>query len=153
MLMPGHDSHSISGNSSRHLWYDGGGCPPGALHPNDLRRHAADSHAFLFQSHEERKQLIRTARVALDEVKLPNMPIVAGVGAPSTRESIELAKEAADAGADFVMVIPPGYYAGALLSEPTSIKRFFLEIAEASPVPVSVRPLLCLSISGILLTG
>lgn len=65
------------------------------------------------------------------------MPIVAGVGAASTRESIELAHEAAQAGADFVMVIPPGYYAGALLSNPSSIKQFFIDIAAASPVPVS----------------
>jgi 4-hydroxy-2-oxoglutarate aldolase len=64
------------------------------------------------------------------------MPVVAGVGAASTRESIDLSREAAAAGADFVMVIPPGYYAGALLSDPSSIKQFFIDIAEESPVPV-----------------
>jgi 4-hydroxy-2-oxoglutarate aldolase len=64
------------------------------------------------------------------------MAIVAGVGAPSTRESIKLAKDAAAAGADFVMVIPPGYYAGALLANPDSLKSFFIDVAEASPVPV-----------------
>ncbi|KAH8695470.1 putative dihydrodipicolinate synthase [Talaromyces proteolyticus] len=87
-------------------------------------------------SHIERSQLITAARSALDEIKLSDMPVVAGVGAASTRESIELAKEAAEAGADFVMVIPPGYYAGALLSDPSSIKQFFIDIAEASLVPV-----------------
>lgn len=92
----------------------------------------------LQQSHDERKQLIQTARAALDDSGLPDMPIVAGVGASSTRESIQLAQEAADAGADFVMVIPPGYYAGALLADPGAIKKFFVDIAEASPLPVSV---------------
>jgi L-threo-3-deoxy-hexylosonate aldolase len=34
------------------------------------------------------------------------------------------------------MVVPPGYYAGALLSDTRSIRDFFVQIAEASPVPV-----------------
>lgn len=72
---------------------------------------------------------------------------MAGAGAPSTRESIELSVEAAEAGADFVMVIPPGYYAGALLSDPSSIKKFFVDIAGASPIPVSVYTILCLIFS------
>lgn len=88
------------------------------------------------QNHHERTALITAARTALDEINLPAMPIVAGVGAPSTRESIELAREAAHAGADFVMLIPPGYYAGALLADLESVKRFFVDVAEASPVPV-----------------
>jgi L-threo-3-deoxy-hexylosonate aldolase len=71
---------------------------------------------------------------------LKNVPIVAGAGAASTRESIELCKDAAEAGADYVMVIPPGYYAGTLLADTSSIKKFFVDIAEASPVPVSVLP-------------
>lgn len=36
------------------------------------------------------------------------------------------------------MVIPPGYYASTLLANHESIKRFFIDIAEASPVPVIV---------------
>ncbi|EEA23371.1 hypothetical protein TMatcc_002231 [Talaromyces marneffei ATCC 18224] len=87
-------------------------------------------------SRAERIQLIKTARTALDEIKLTETPIVAGVGASSTRESIELAKEAAEAGADFGMVIPPGYYAGALLSSPGALKQFFIDIAAASPIPI-----------------
>ena len=81
-------------------------------------------------------ELIRTAREALDEVGLISMPIVAGVGTSSTRESIQLAHEAAEAGADFVMVIPPGYYSGALKANMAAIKNFFIDIAEASPVPL-----------------
>jgi L-threo-3-deoxy-hexylosonate aldolase len=66
------------------------------------------------------------------------MPIVAGAGAPSTRESIILAKEAAIAGADFVMVIPPGYYASTLAGNRAAVRQFFVDIAEASPVPIIV---------------
>ncbi|KAK4868612.1 hypothetical protein LT330_006814 [Penicillium expansum] len=87
---------------------------------------------------EEKKTIIRSARVALDEVNLHDVPIVAGAGGASTRESIELCKDAAEAGADYVMVIPPGYYAGALLADTSSIKKFFVDIAEASPLPVII---------------
>ncbi|KAL4954526.1 hypothetical protein BDW69DRAFT_183421 [Aspergillus filifer] len=89
-------------------------------------------------SHKERADLISAARSALDEINLHHVPVVAGAGAPSTRESIELCKEAAAAGADYVMVIPPGYYAGALLSNTNSIRNFFIQVAEASPVPVII---------------
>ncbi|KAJ5546798.1 hypothetical protein N7494_004383 [Penicillium frequentans] len=89
---------------------------------------------------EEKKTIIRLARVALDEMSLHGIPIVAGAGGASTRESIQLCKDAAEAGADYVMVIPPGYYAGALLADTTAIKKFFVDIAEASPLPVSVLP-------------
>lgn len=45
------------------------------------------------------------------------MPIVAGAGASSTKETIEFCKEAAEAGADCVIVIPPPYFAGYLLRD------------------------------------
>ncbi len=81
-------------------------------------------------------QLIQAAREALNEVGLLEMPVVAGVGAASTRETIKLSRDAAAAGADFVMVIPPGYYASTLQSDPRSLKNFFVLVADASPVPV-----------------
>ncbi|KUJ15975.1 putative dihydrodipicolinate synthase [Mollisia scopiformis] len=84
----------------------------------------------------ERTALIIIGREALDEINLTSIPIVAGIGATSTRESIQLAKEAAAAGADFAIAIPPGYYAGVLKADVTAIKSFFVDIAEASPIPV-----------------
>lgn len=88
-------------------------------------------------THQERSQLIRTCRSTLDENGLTNMPVVTGIGAASTRETIQLAEKAAEAGADFVMVIPPGYYAGALCAEnKKALKRFFIDVAEASKLPV-----------------
>ncbi len=85
----------------------------------------------------ERATLVRTARAALDAAGLSTVPLVAGVGAPSTRETIQLSKEAAAAGADFAMVIPPGYYAGQLLkNNSAAVRRFFCDVAAASPLPV-----------------
>ncbi|KAL7418669.1 hypothetical protein Q5752_006352 [Cryptotrichosporon argae] len=87
-------------------------------------------------SHAERVTLIQTARRALDEAGLDDVPILVGAGASSTRETIELAKEAAEAGADHVIVVTSGYYAGALLKKPAAIKQHFVDIAAASPIPV-----------------
>lgn len=44
-------------------------------------------------SHEERASLIKTARKALDAAGQVDVPILAGIGAASTRESITLANE------------------------------------------------------------
>lgn len=57
-----------------------------------------------------------------------------GVG--STRGSIQLCKQAADAGADYAIVIPSGYFAGALSRD--ALKQYFLDIQAASPIPVMV---------------
>ncbi|KAF8848018.1 putative dihydrodipicolinate synthase [Acephala macrosclerotiorum] len=84
----------------------------------------------------ERTALIIAGREALDEINLTSVPIFAGIGATSTRESIQLAKDAAGAGADFAIAIPPGYYAEALTADTAAIKNFFVDIAEASPIPV-----------------
>ncbi|KAJ0293327.1 hypothetical protein CBS470a_001929 [Colletotrichum nupharicola] len=89
-------------------------------------------------SADERTQLIKTARSSLDEGGLQHVPIVAGIGAPSTRETIELAKKAEAAGADYAMVLPPGYYGGQLGSPAgrLALTKFFVDVAEASPLPV-----------------
>ncbi|KAH6722713.1 hypothetical protein BKA61DRAFT_179973 [Leptodontidium sp. MPI-SDFR-AT-0119] len=87
---------------------------------------------------QERIQLIKALRSSLDENDLHKTPIVAGVGATSARETISLAKDAAAAGAEFVLVIAPSYYATALKANPTAIKRFFIDVASQSPVPVCV---------------
>ncbi|KAK7222892.1 hypothetical protein V2G26_010895 [Clonostachys chloroleuca] len=87
---------------------------------------------------QERIQLIRAVRSALDENGLHQTPIVAGVGATSTRETISLAKDAEAAGAEFVLVIAASYYASALKASPTAIKSFFIDVASKSPVPMII---------------
>lgn len=60
-------------------------------------------------THQERNQVVKAARSALDaDSSLSQVPLIAGTGASSTKETIELTKEAAEAGADFAMVISPG---------------------------------------------
>lgn len=86
---------------------------------------------------QERILLIRTARDALDQAGLGGVPLVAGVGAPSTRETVQFAIEAAEAGADYAMVLPPGYYAGQLAGRGSeALRRYLVDVAEGSPLPV-----------------
>ncbi|KAI0336532.1 dihydrodipicolinate synthetase [Cubamyces sp. BRFM 1775] len=89
-------------------------------------------------SHAERAALIKTARKALDDAGFTSIPIIAGTGAGSTRETIELSIEAADAGADYAIVICSGYFAGALAGNRKALKAFWTEVAEKSPIPVII---------------
>lgn len=88
----------------------------------------------------ERETLVKSAREVLDQnVATKNVPLVVGVGAASTRETVKLAKGAAAAGADFVMVIPPGYYGGTLKQDGMlAVKNYMVEVSKQSPVPVIV---------------
>lgn len=89
-------------------------------------------------SRAERVALIQTARKTLDNAGLHNTPVIAGTGAGSTRETLELTKEAAAAGADYVLVIASGYFAGALAGDREALKTFWVEVSEKSPVPVMI---------------
>ena len=89
-------------------------------------------------SHSERVTLIKAARQALDEAGLTTVPIIAGTGAGSTRETIELCKEAAEAGADYCIVIASGYFAGVLANNRKALKAFWTEVAAKSPIPVII---------------
>ncbi|EHK17306.1 uncharacterized protein TRIVIDRAFT_195254 [Trichoderma virens Gv29-8] len=87
---------------------------------------------------QERIKLIQTLRSALNSIDLQNTPIVVGVGGNSTRETIQLARDAAAAGADFALVIAPGYWAGYLKGNPAATKSFFVDVAAGSPIPVVI---------------
>lgn len=88
-----------------------------------------NSEAFLL-TREERAQLIATARAAVG----PDFPLMAGVGAHSTKQTLELAQDAAAAGANYLLVLPPAYFGKATTMN--VVKRFFAEISAKSPLPV-----------------
>lgn len=87
-------------------------------------------------SHEERVALIQTARHALDSEGLDKVPIIAGTGGGSTRETILLCTEAAQAGADYALVITSGYFAGALVNNKAALKAYYKLVAAQSPIPI-----------------
>lgn len=90
----------------------------------------------LHLSHDERLVLIKAARKVLDDAGFTEVPIIAGTGAGSTRETIQLCHEAAAAGVDYAIVITSGYYAGALANNKKALKDFFVEVSEKSPIPI-----------------
>ncbi|UZP34439.1 hypothetical protein NXS19_002255 [Fusarium pseudograminearum] len=94
-------------------------------------------------SREERKAIIKTAAQAAAAVGGPNYPIVAGISAQSTQESIQNAKDAAEAGANFGLLLPrvtgPRHYP-VLPSLPTS-RRWRLLRRSLSLFTTSLRSL------------
>ncbi|KAH9879279.1 hypothetical protein J1614_002718 [Plenodomus biglobosus] len=87
-------------------------------------------------SHKERDLITSTTRKALDDAGFGYLPIIVGCGAQATRECIELCEEAAAAGGDYALVLPPAYYQG-LFSKDT-VKDFFRDVATASPIPILI---------------
>lgn len=87
-------------------------------------------------THNERNLITKTTRKALDDAGFESMPIIAGCGAQSTRETIELCNDAYHAGADAALVLPPSYYGS--LYTPSSTQSFFEDVAGASPIPILI---------------
>jgi 4-hydroxy-2-oxoglutarate aldolase len=85
---------------------------------------------------DEKKAILRMARRAVTDLGVPDHPIVAGISGQSTNESIQLAQDAADAGASFGLLLPPSYWAKAVSEE--AMLGFYRDAADASLVPVVV---------------
>lgn len=86
--------------------------------------------------HAERRLITRSTRDALDAAGFTRLPVMVGCGAQSTRETIQLCREAASSGGSHALVLPPAYYGGLL---PTArILEHFRAVADASPIPVLI---------------
>jgi 4-hydroxy-tetrahydrodipicolinate synthase len=83
---------------------------------------------FTTLSHAERRQLIE----ATVEATAGRVPVVAGTGALSTRETVELSVHAEQAGAAAVMVVPPFYDA---LSW-RELQAHYTAVADAIEIPI-----------------
>lgn len=80
----------------------------------------------------ERAHVIAATRQALG----PGTQLIAGVNELSTRAAIVATRQAADAGADAVLVATPYFYKGAMSQD--ALRDFFAEVAAASPLPVLI---------------
>lgn len=78
------------------------------------------------------------AREALDGAGFKDMPILAGTGTGSAKETIRITKEAAEAGADYSIVIFPGYFAFAMGRNKAALREYFVKVLDASPIPVMI---------------
>ena len=66
----------------------------------------------------------------------PDKLVIAGVGRQSTRATIALTRAAADAGAQFALVMNPSFFA--VETTPEALYRHYVAVADASPIPVLV---------------
>jgi 4-hydroxy-tetrahydrodipicolinate synthase len=82
---------------------------------------------FPYLSVEEQKRLVE---IAVEEAK--GKPVIAGTGAPSTRQAIVLAENAEEAGASACLVVTPYY----LHPSAKGIYQHFYELAKAVDIPI-----------------
>ncbi|MBK5188072.1 MAG: dihydrodipicolinate synthase family protein, partial [Gemmatimonadaceae bacterium] len=77
-------------------------------------------------------------RLRLTELARPLVPddrwLFTGTGAESTRECVRRTKDAAERGADAVLVVPPHYYGAAMTED--ALWAHYSRVADESPVPV-----------------
>ncbi len=113
----------------------------GALRENLERWNAYDLRGYVvlgsngegvLLDEEERVRVWAAARQAIPADKL----LVAGTGAESTRQTIDITMRAADAGADAALVVTPHYYAPAMTAD--SLVQHYTKVADASPVPILI---------------
>lgn len=87
-------------------------------------------------THQERQLVTRTTRKALNDEGFDSLPLIVGCGSQSTRETIELCREALFSGGDYALVLPPSYYKPS--HKPDTIVEFFRDVADTSPIPIII---------------
>ncbi|KAI1365339.1 L-threo-3-deoxy-hexulosonate aldolase [Xylaria arbuscula] len=85
---------------------------------------------------EEKCAVTRATREALDAAGFTNMPIIVGTTESSVRGTVELSKMAAEAGGDYVLLLPPSYYRAQVDEE--MIEGYYTAVADASPLPIVI---------------
>lgn len=85
---------------------------------------------MVYLTAEEKMRVWETARTVIPADKL----MIAGTGCESTRETTKLSSQAANAGADAVLVLTPHYYQGQMTRK--ALAHHFWSVADAVPIPV-----------------
>lgn len=97
-----------------------------------------DSSTASHLSDGERSALIKSARTVLDANGFESTPLLAGTGTGSAHQTVKLCKEAKIAGADYAIVISPGYFAFAMGRDKVALKAYFMEVLDKSPIPIMI---------------
>ncbi|KAF2237221.1 aldolase [Viridothelium virens] len=83
---------------------------------------------------EEKTAVTRATREALDEAGFRDVPVIVGTSEQSIRGTVELCKEAAAAGGEYSLLVPPSYYRYAMNED--TLYEYFTTVASASPIPI-----------------
>jgi L-threo-3-deoxy-hexylosonate aldolase len=86
-------------------------------------------------SEDERTQVIRQCVESVQKHD-PTLKVIAGTSAQSARTTVLYTQQAKQAGAEFVLVLPPSFYRGSIDDE--SLINFYTEVADKSPLPVVI---------------
>ena len=86
----------------------------------------------VYLEHSEKLKLVESARKRVPS----NLTLLAGTGVESTQGTILLTKEAADLGADAVLVKNPFYFKSQMTFD--VYKAHYTAVADASPIPVII---------------
>jgi len=82
----------------------------------------------------EKIAVTKATREALDEAGFHNVPVIVGASEQSIRGTIELCKESAAAGGEYVLLVSPSYYRYAM--DEAALYEYFTQVASGSPLPV-----------------
>ncbi|KAL6244143.1 hypothetical protein RBB50_009013 [Rhinocladiella similis] len=85
---------------------------------------------------EEKARLVTTTRRIAIEQGRADLPITLGCSAGCTRDVVDQAIAASEAGADFALVLVPSYFHFAM--DQAAIVAFFQEVADKSPVGIVI---------------
>ncbi|KAF2875423.1 hypothetical protein BDV95DRAFT_590926 [Massariosphaeria phaeospora] len=85
-------------------------------------------------SRAEKTAITRATREALDEAGYQNVPVIVGASEHGIKLTIEHCQEAAAAGGEYVLLVPPSYYRYAM--DEDAIYEYFTKVADGSPLPV-----------------
>jgi 4-hydroxy-tetrahydrodipicolinate synthase len=141
------DTGALAANVERLIGAGVGGLVPGG-----------STGEFTTLSHAERRELIEATVAAA----AGRVPVVAGTGALSTRETVELSVHAEQAGAAAVMVVPPFYDAlswrellahYAAVADAIAIPIMYYNLPSASGVTLTAEQLRALPITSLKDTG
>ncbi|KAH7362651.1 dihydrodipicolinate synthase [Plectosphaerella cucumerina] len=87
-------------------------------------------------SQEEKLEVTKATREALDAAGFTNVPIILGATEGSVRQTLKLCKAAPAAGADYVLILPPSYFRNQMTED--AIVEYFIAVADQSPAPVII---------------
>ena len=85
-------------------------------------------------SRSEKAAVTRITRQALDEAGYKDVPVICGAAEQSVRGTLELCREGAEAGAGYVLLVPPSYYRAA--TDESRLEEYYMAVADESLVPV-----------------
>jgi L-threo-3-deoxy-hexylosonate aldolase len=83
---------------------------------------------------EEKFAVTKATREALDSAGFTQVPIIVGATEGSVRGTVALIQEGADAGAEYVLLLPPSYFRG--LMDEEAVYNYFIEVADKTALPL-----------------